>query len=463
MEFRNLVSASMLTAKTGLEQRLASVPALSGLSLEQLAQLAAAMETVDFESGEYIVEIGTQADALFLILKGEVACHQGGESELRLSEGTFFGESCLSRGSSNLPTHSSSAHAPAELASSEPASEPPSARLRQANVVAVGSVRCARLPAAHCDAIFGSLQAALERAYSEKVLASISLFDALSSGEKAVLLTSLQPRQVRRGEVIVTQGAVGEAFYILTAGAVDILHDAADGRAPSKLQTIRGGEAASYFGERSLLRNAAAVASVLAAEDSSVLCLPRALFEQVLGPLQQLIDRAVAERDAELQKHAAGQRIQWEDLEMRAVLGVGSFGTVRLVWHHNEAKAYALKGMVKGHLIATSQVDNVVGEKKLLRRCRHPFIMECVGGLHSRTHVYLVLGLALGGELFSYVAKKGKLDEATTSMYVAQVASAFGCLGLHRIAHRYEVERAPHAPCPGTAPRSIDLSSLDLT
>jgi CRP-like cAMP-binding protein len=203
IHFRNLVSAALLERKVGLEKQLLQVPMLAGLPRESVSHLVAALETLDFASGEYILEKGTEADALYLILAGEVACHQGGDSELRLAEGAFFGESSLAHGASSR--HSS--------------------RLRQANVVAVSAVRCARLPAAHIDAILGPLHEAIDRGFVEKVLASIALFDPLSAGERALLLSALQTLAVPSGETIIRQGDFGEAFYIVKAGSVEVSVD----------------------------------------------------------------------------------------------------------------------------------------------------------------------------------------------------------------------------------------------
>ena len=72
---------------------------------------------------------------------------------------------------------------------------------------------------------------------------------------------------------------------------------------------------------------------------------------------------------------------------------------MRLAVHKERKTAYALKGMHKGHLIATHQVENVVGEKKLLMQVSHPFIMRCFDAYASRTHVYLLLGIAMGGDV----------------------------------------------------------------
>ena len=361
---------------------------LQGLGPEAVSQLVASLETLDFESGEYIVEMGTAADALYLILAGEVACHQGGDSELRLAEGAFFGESCLSQAS---------------------------APLRQANVVAVTHVRVARLPAAHVDAMLGPLQRALERGFVEKLLSSIALFDPLSAGERALLLEALRTRVVPAGEVVIRQGALNDTFYIVRSGAVNVTLDAepAAAAAPTHVQTLRGGEPTGYFGERSLLTSAPAVATVTASEESELLCLPKERFDQLLmhGSERALIVSQVEARDGELLTKARGPRVPWDELERRAILGIGSFGCVKLVVHLPTGRAYALKGLHKGHLIHTNQIKNVVSEKALLRACDHPFIMRCHDSYNSPHHVHLLLGLALGGELFSYMQRVRRLSE----------------------------------------------------
>ena len=258
INFRNLISSALLERKIGLERQLLQVPMLKGLSPESVSQLVAALETLDYAQGEYIVEMGTTADALYLILSGEVACHQGGDSELRLAEGAFFGESCLSNA-----RHSSTP-------------------LRQANVVAVGPVRCARLPAAHITAILGPLQAAIDRGFVEKVISSITLFDKLTAGERALLLNALTDKTVEAGSVIIEQGSHGDTFYILKSGSVEVSYDPGGGQNSTKLQTMHGGEPTAYFGERSLFKRQATNASVIALEESDLLCLPKETFDSLM-------------------------------------------------------------------------------------------------------------------------------------------------------------------------------------
>lgn len=199
---------------------------------------------------------------------------------------------------------------------------------------------------------------------------------------------------------------------------------------PIRLQTMHGGEPTAYFGERSLLKSAAAVASVVATAESELLCLAKGSFEKLLmhGTERELIKSQVDERDAELREASRPPRVPWDALELRAVLGIGSFGCVRLAVHRTNGTAYALKGLHKGHLIATKQVDNVINEKRLLMACAHPFIMRCYDSYVTRTHVHLLLGIAVGGELFTYLQKVRPLPPPTAPSYNAPLPQRPPCL-----------------------------------
>ena len=339
IHFRNLVSSYMTKSKAGLEKQLSNIALLRGLQEEELKQLADAMESVEFAAGDYIAERGSPADSLFVILSGEVACHKDGETELRLAEGAVFGESCFSQ-------------------TSEPK--------REANVVAVDKVRCARLMVSDCNEILGSIQRAIDRSFCKKVINSIDIFSSLSVEERTELFTKLTVRRFAGGDTIIKQGVVGNTFYIVKRGSVDVL--TAVGGASTKVKTLSSGQ---YFGERSLLTEEAAVASVVATDEVELMCLPKETFEALLGPMQKLIDREISRRDRE-REQMSQPKIAWSDLDLRQVLGEGSFGSVRLALHKPSHTAYALKQLHKGHLISTNQVHNTVNEKRIMKMCTHP-------------------------------------------------------------------------------------------
>ena len=101
----------------------------------------------------------------------------------------------------------------------------------------------------------------------------------------------MQSRHASAGQEVIKQGAKGSTFYMVKLGAVEVI---ADGK---KIATLKSGE---YFGERSILTEDPTVASVVAVEPTELMCLDKASFEGLLGPLQKLIDREVARRDSQL-------------------------------------------------------------------------------------------------------------------------------------------------------------------
>ena len=203
--------SELLALKASLEKQLLQVPVLRGLGAEATAQLVSALETLDFGSGEYIVEMGTVADALYLILAGEVACHQGGDSELRLAEGAFFGEACLS-----------------------PAETP----LRQAHVVAVTAVRVARLDWADeeaddfpCDVLLGA-DVCYSPLHAELLASVVRYYDNVASHRGAYPpITVFASLATRSDFGTLVEILEGDKNLAVTEHAITLLcHDADDER-----------------------------------------------------------------------------------------------------------------------------------------------------------------------------------------------------------------------------------------
>ena len=159
--FRTLVADHNLNQKHGLEQALASAELFKGLEPTQLTRLANAMDTVEYSEADYIISKGDQADAMYLILSGEVVCHlSSGEQELmRLEAGQTFGESAIEKGKSHTGSDGLLQR-----------SRPPE---RLANVVAVTNVRLARLFARDFFKILGFLSDIVAANFRKKVLQSV--------------------------------------------------------------------------------------------------------------------------------------------------------------------------------------------------------------------------------------------------------------------------------------------------
>jgi len=113
------------------------------------------------------------------------------------------------------------------------------------------------------------------------------------------------------------------------------------------------------------------------------------------------------------------------DLELRATLGTGSFGRVRLVQHTQSKKYFALKILKKSEVIYLKQVDHVKTEKKILEEIEHPFIVNLSGAFQDDKNLYLLLEYVIGGEFFSHLRKAGRFPNDTSRFYAAQITLVF--------------------------------------
>ena len=99
-----------------------------------------------------------------------------------------------------------------------------------------------------------------------------------------------------------------------------------------------------------LLHDEPRAATVVAVEQLVCLSLERQTFTRLLGPLRELLDTTAERRGKQIGS------IKLEQLEVRQLLGVGSFASVKLAIHTPSGTPYALKMMSKGMVLMTSQV-----------------------------------------------------------------------------------------------------------
>ena len=105
-----------------------------------------------------------------------------------------------------------------------------------------------------------------------------------------------------------------------------------------------------------------------------------------------------------------------DDLELRRILGVGTFGRVKLVLHTPINMVYALKYMRKQQIVATKQQSHVLSER-ILAAMDHPFVFKLVATYQDKGDLMMLLELGFGGELSSLLAKKAPLPDTHARFY----------------------------------------------
>ena len=128
------------------------------------------------------------------------------------------------------------------------------------------------------------------------------------------------------------------------------------------------------------------------------------------------------------------------ELELLETLGVGSFGTVRLVRHIESNELYALKQLSKATVVLTRQQKNIRAERKVLFDTDHPFVIRLAATFQDDDSVYMLTELVQGGELFRRMhgdgTEENPLPLTDTQFCAACLASVLSYIHERQIAYR---------------------------
>ncbi|GAA5961265.1 hypothetical protein JCM3765_002890 [Sporobolomyces pararoseus] len=117
-------------------------------------------------------------------------------------------------------------------------------------------------------------------------------------------------------------------------------------------------------------------------------------------------------------------------------LGSGAFATVVLAFNTKTLKQVACKRMVN-RVVGEKNLSSVRREVEMLKKASHPNINKIVDVEILDGIVHIFLELVSGGDLFSYLVKKGRLDASEAKWIIYQVLQAL--VYLHSeiiVAHR---------------------------
>lgn len=118
----------------------------------------------------------------------------------------------------------------------------------------------------------------------KSTLQRVPLLESLTEDQLDKLAEAIQEVTFDQDEKIITKGEPGNVFYIVKSGDV-LCTDTGDA-----LEDLLLGEG-DYFGERALMTNEPRAANVIAKTRVTAMALDRQSFDDLLGPLKELIDR----------------------------------------------------------------------------------------------------------------------------------------------------------------------------
>lgn len=125
-----------------------------------------------------------------------------------------------------------------------------------------------------------------KRAQCADMLRKVPIFQRLSENDLQTVVDAMKMESFAQGQTIITQGEIGEHFYVVFEGDV-VAHKVVPGQRQPVTMNISTGD---YFGELALLNNERRAASVVAATAVRVLTLDRASFTRLMvGSAQELL------------------------------------------------------------------------------------------------------------------------------------------------------------------------------
>uniref|UniRef100_A0A8C1RZ05 non-specific serine/threonine protein kinase n=1 Tax=Cyprinus carpio TaxID=7962 RepID=A0A8C1RZ05_CYPCA len=120
--------------------------------------------------------------------------------------------------------------------------------------------------------------------------------------------------------------------------------------------------------------------------------------------------------------------------DMGRVVGDGNFAVVRECRVRGLAETFAMKIVDNAKLQGRGHM--IQNEITLLRSLEHPRLIQLFRSHHTDTHVYLLMELVTGGDLFDAITQNGRFTEPSAACMIRDISQALEYIHSKSIAHR---------------------------
>jgi cGMP-dependent protein kinase len=125
-----------------------------------------------------------------------------------------------------------------------------------------------------------------------------------------------------------------------------------------------------------------------------------------------------------------------DDLEIKSIIGRGSFGEVSLVQNRTNGLHYALKAMRKTVIVKSLMVKNIQVERKIMLQLFHPNILQCACTFKDVKSIYFLLEYCGGGDLFLALREIGTLTKEQCKFFASGMILGLDYIHKTLIIHR---------------------------
>jgi len=250
----------------------------------------------------------------------------------------------------------------------------------------------------------------------EVFLQGVSLLASLLNRERREIAEVLDEMRYEEDDIIADSK---NTFYIIRSGCGGVYKTKADGHGAQEQEIIGPGH---FFGMNSYgTKDDENLIVHVQGGPMTCLCLDAASFNQILGPLLDILKLEGIRKRREVTQN----RVKLEDLEIIRVLGVGCFGEVKLVKNKEDGQNYALKALSKGYIKQNNALAVLMREKNTCILLDHPFIIKLYSTMQDLQKCFFLLELSSGGELFKLMRDQPRFNHDRVRFYTASVTLAF--------------------------------------
>ena len=287
------------------------------LALFVTQALANSLQIVTCAAGQALVR-GASIGAVYIVQSGAMAVSIDGGPQRLIGPGGTFGEE-------SVVSADASSHVMTATASSM-------------------SV-LARITRESFITHVGLLQDIKDMAFNEKALGSLRELRSLTIAERRQIARLMSRCEFASGATILRAGADIERLLVVYSGVVSV--QASDMHGGGQLG------AGAIIGQAALLRHETSPNTLTAQGNVVCMSVSRDAVQRVLGSITGIVER----EGQQAARKAAAKRLELANLKRGQILGVGTFGVVRLVHDYPSKQTFALKSMRKQKVYDMGQVS----------------------------------------------------------------------------------------------------------
>jgi len=428
---------------------LCQVPFFARFPKEHQERLFEELKVEHYKDGDLIVKMGAIGDRMYIIIEGEAVVWREDVGDItHIYQHDYFGEQALVYGQE-----------------------------RNSNVSAIGDTTVMYLS----KEVFEKF----EDIRTFMVVQKIPLLSKLRPDMQSKIVAKLRPLVFERGDFVVKQGDVGDAFYMIAKGSAEVVEN-------EEITThLYEGHT---FGQMALMSGSPRLASVRASEqlicmelkakDFQDLIKENAEFDQLLKIDDQSVRRVRSKRYAQrnksrnasmdssssrrysaegsvmsvaTRKTSAGQMIEKRVVDtkrkgghkvingfvLQREIGRGTFGKVRLCTHEETQEQFAIKIIDKAKIKENVSVHapglaEMRQEVAIMKRLSHSNIVNLVAVIDDpdADQLYIVTEYCENGALMSGLEDNEPLPEATAREYFRDLLLGLQYLHSQGVIHR---------------------------